>query len=643
MKTRDDWRKKAKKTNDPLSWTAYRYFRQEVKREIRIAEQEFVAEQILRNPNNTNNIWKAIRHCIPNKSTSQRIFSKNDKTVADEFNQFFVSVGQSTVDKIPSLANECNLTLNQNYFTPRQYALSDQFTLSTIDYKQIERIITMMPSNKAPGIDKIPIRVIKDCLNPIVHTITSIVNASFLTCVFPSKWKTAEVTPIPKDGDHEQANNNRPISLLPVLSKVCERVVHNQLTSYLQSNDTLSKTQSGNKKWHSCETSVIETTDTILKAIDKKKLSAVVLLDMTKAFDSVNHETLILKLQDVGTSSHTLQWFRSYLSNRKQVVRIHSTLSEPLPVTSGVPQGSILGPVLFSIYTNDLSSIPQKCSTQSYVDDTKLITSFQLKDNLDAITDLKDDLFKIGEWCSNNLLLLNPSKSKLMIFGSRQMRAKLQFHSLPFMGKDIMPSDTAKDLGVILDSNLTYDEHVIKTASSCMSCLGQINRVKHVFDKRTLLTIINSLVFSKLFYCSNVWANTSKCNINKLQAVQNFACRIVSGARKYDHITSIRKELNWLPVANQLYYRSAIMAFKCMTGHAPEYLSSKFLKRTEVSGRSTRNSQLLNIPLFKTASGQRTFYYRIVNLWNSLDYNLKLCDSVTVFKNHLRTKLLREL
>ena len=200
-----------------------------------------------------------------------------------------------------------------------------------------------MATNKAPGIDKIPVKVIKDCLPAILASLTSIINALFTTNTFPDAWKLAEVTPVLKSGDHEVLSNNRPISLLSVLSKVCEWAAFNQFTTYLVSKEHLTSKQGGNKQHHSTDTTLIHTTDQILCAIDNKQLTVTVLLDMSKAFDSLHHDTLLAKLQDVGASTTVLQWFRSYLLSRHQVVRINSTLSDCLQVRNGVPQGSILG------------------------------------------------------------------------------------------------------------------------------------------------------------------------------------------------------------------------------------------------------------------------------------------------------------
>ena len=173
-----------------------------------------------------------------------------------------------------------------------------------------------------------------------------------------------------------------------------------------------------------------------------------------------------------------------------------------------------------------------------------------------------------------------------------------------------------------------------------MTRLAQINRIKYSFDKQSLIIFINSLVFSKLFYCSCVWSNTSQTNLKMLQTVQNFACRIVSGRRKYDHVSPILKDLRWLLVKEHLYYRDAVTSFSCLTGCAPGYLSTQFIRRCDVTNRRTRSSRMLNTPRFRTASGQRTFYYRAVTLWNSLSNDLKLCESVKVFKRRLRSHLL---
>ena len=238
--------------------------------------------------------------------------------------------------------------------------------------------------------------------------------------------------------------------------------------------------------------------------------------------------------------------------------------------------------------------------------------------------------------------LTNPDETKFVIFGSRPLVSKVEGLHLSLLGKELAPAKSAKDLGVILDSNLTYDDHVTKTVFTCMSRLGQINRVKHVLDKDTFTIVVNCLVFSKLFYCSNVCSNTTENNLDKVQKVQNFACRIVSGVMKFDHITPVLREIQWLPIRQPLYHRNAVMAFNCVTGCAPASLTDQFIKRSDFSTRTTRNSQKFQIPLLKSASGQRSFYYRTVKIWNTLDPSLKLSETLQEFKRKLKNFLLKD-
>ena len=291
---------------------------------------------------------------------------------------------------------------------------------------------------------------------------------------------------------------------------------------------------------------------------------------------------------------------------------------------------------MFTIYLNNIPSIPDVCSLESYVDDSKLYLSFPVAEASNVIQQINKDLKKIASWCCYNSLLINPEKTKLLVLGTRQMLQTLpaDFH-VTLLGKKITPSPSARDLGLQVDSILSYDEHVTQTVSSCIGSLCQINRVKHLFDARTLERVINALVFSKLYYCSPVWSNTSKKNISKLQKVQNFACRIITGKRKFDHITPVLRELRWLPVISFLKYTLGVLAFKCVKRLAPSYLCRRFKTRASVHNRNTRYKNTLNIPAYKSASGQRTFLYRATSFCNSLPCEIRECNNLPIFKKIL--------
>ena len=627
------------KEND-ISVHLYRFFRQEVKREIKLAEKERVRSEILKSNGNSNSIWKILNRCLPKKNAPLAAV-ENPLLLANKFNEFYANVGKVTALKDTNLAKEHNLNIRgtEGIHPCESIRSSGQnnttlFTFRSITTGDVQRIIRSLPSNKAPGCDKVNAKILKDSSPVIAPILTSLINDSFSLGSFPLQWKKAEIVPILKSGDSEEPANTRPISLLPILSKVCERAAHSQLVNFLDSSNIIHQMQSGNRKFHSTETSLLYFTDELLNNMDHRKMSVIVLLDMSKAFDSIRHDLMLRKLRNVGLSELACAWFESYLSQRQQVVKIQDTLSSPLPLTVGVPQGSILGPVLFALYVNDLLRVPKHCKPMGYVDDTKIFLGFPSNKLQDVISAVNEDLKEIVSWCCRNSLLINPDKTKLLYVGVPQLMRTLPatLPSATILGTEIKPVTVTKDLGVHIDCYLNFNEHITKTASDCMFKLTRVNRIKHLLDRSTLIYLIKAFVFCKLFYCSTVWSNTSNDNIKKLQLVQNYACRIVTGLKKYDHITEALKSLKWLNVKKKLLFNDLVMVYKCINNLTPNYLCERFKQRSEIHQRDTRQKSELTLPKCRIAAGQRAFAVRGAKSFNFLPKFIRDTESLSGFK-----------
>ena len=323
-----------------------------------------------------------------------------------------------------------------------------------------------------------------------------------------------------------------------------------------------------------------------------------------------------------------------------QSTRLGTSHSEELIVTHGVPQGSILGQLHFSLYMNNLPSVVKFSSVESYVDDTKVYLSFSSKGIDSCLTKVTEDLRLVAAWCCNNKLLINPSKTKLILFGMRQLLSKIPDVRVPFLGQNLAPLPLVKDLGIILDSNLTFNEHVNTLTSSLISTLCQISKVRHLFSKSVIFTILNCLVLSsKLFYCSTVWSGTFKQNIHKLQLVQNFAARVLTNTRKFDHISPVLRKLGWSSIKHLLLVRDVTQLYKIVNGLAPSYLNSCNNKRTGTHSYNSRFRENLDVPMCRTATAQRSFYYRSINTWNSLSASARNSKTLTSFKRAAKLEL----
>ena len=440
--------------------------------------------------------------------------------------------------------------------------------------------------------------------------------------------------------------NYRPVSNLPYASKLIESAVANQLKSYLVANNLIPVNQSAYRAGHSTETALLKVQNDILLSMDSGNVVALTLLDLSAAFDTIDHVILLKRLKtDMGIDGTVLKWIASYLSDRSQCVSIDGITSKKRDLKFGVPQGSVLGPLLFSVYIQPLCALAQKHGLQlhSYADDQQVYISFKPVPQSEtlAVNKLCRGIEAIKKWMFLNKLALNADKTEFILFGSRVQLAKLQTESILIDSVAISSVNVVRNLGVWFNSSMNMEEQVKQLCSSVFYHLRCISQIRGFLDSNTVKTLVQSSITSRLDYGNSLLFGVPGYLLDRLQRAQNAAAKLIYRARRFDHVTPILEELHWLPVRKRIVFKLCLIVFKCLNGNGPKYLSDLLsLRDTGVDTRCARDSNLLNVPKSKRITfGDRAFYVAAPKLWNSLPVNVRGSPSVTTFKKNLKTFL----
>ena len=403
--------------------------------------------------------------------------------------------------------------------------------------------------------------------------------------------------------------------------------------------------QSAYRQFHSTETALLHILNDLLLATDSGKVSLLTLLDLSAAFDTIDHSILLNRLQNCfGISDSVLSWFTSYLSNRSQSVLIDGFQSPPIELTCGVPQGSVLGPVLFTLYTSPLSNIinSHRLNHHFYADDSQLHDS-DTPDNVQTLLRHTSDCYdEIKNWMTNNKLKLNDDKTESILISTRQKLSQIPPSlSLSLDTATISTSHSTKNLGVILDSTLSMQDFVSSTAKSCYFHLRRISQIRKHLSTEATTKLVISLVISRLDYCNALLSGLPDSTIQTLQRVQNNAARLILKKRKSDHISPLLSSLHWLPISKRIEYKLCLLCFKCLNNLAPVYLSD--LLHVYTPSRSLRSSSdplCLRIPRTKLFTyGPRSFSVAAPLSWNKLPLSLRQKPTLSSFKSALKTHL----
>lgn len=621
----------ADRSGSPEDWTAYHDLRRQASQLITDAKSGFFSSLL----DNRKNIWPDVRKYILQKKAPPTLSHCQNSTeeevaFADRQNQHFSSTASRVSATIrpadtsggvddrprPSAAADTDdartETTDSGPRPPR--VVSSAFKLMPATLPELSRALRAMNNSKACGEDGVSLQLLKTVFPVVGPHLLHLINYSIVTGTVPVDWKFAVIVPLHKKGATDDPRNFRPISLLSNVAKLCEKIVTSQLSSYLVSNCILNDAQHAYIPGHSTETALATSLAFITSRIDAGEVVSLASVDLSSAFDCVNHEILLQKLGWYGIDS---TWFRDYLSNRQQRVRGGSCVQR---VDAGVPQGSLTGPILFLLYTNDIPCHID-CKTVSYADDAQFLVSSKASELDQSITKLELNLAHLESWYQTNHLKLNSSKTQFVMFCTRQMQRQLPTNITLKIGDAVVtPASSLKNLGVIMDRNLSWDEHVSETAQKCNKIIFPLAKHSHSLSEHVLGKLMETLVIPHLSYCAPVWGGLCANQRQRLQKVINRAARVVTKTPRSAHITPVLTRLGWRSIKDIVKRKDATLVHHAIHSPcAPVSLKSLFKLRTAVSERRTRAKRsALELPPIRTELARHSLPYRAAALWNSL-------------------------
>ena len=491
--------------------------------------------------------------------------------------------------------------------------------------------------------DPVPTKVLTKCFEKVSPCILQIINKSISSRIFPSNLKHATVLPLIKDenGNAECMKNYRPLHNTPMLAKITEKCILRQLNSHITANSLHSQTQSGYKKYHSCETALLKLVNDVQLEIEQNKLSLILMLDQSAAFDTVDVPTLLIKLEKLyGIYDEALEWMASYLLDRTFTVVVNGNKSQNHSMAHGVPQGTILAPILYTLYTGDLNTMVEKIGLKihSFADDTNIYIGFK---PIDELTLTKRNLEKsmniIKKYMAKNFLKLNIEKTQILFCGSvanvEMYGTRLdEFNQL--MAGDCSRTKNGKTLGVRLDENLSFNDMISDTCSAGHFKLDKLRNMRTVLDSDLKLTLVKCYILSKIDYCNVLLNLATNKKIKRLQKLVNSSIRFIYNIRKAASITPYAKKAHILPVSYRIQYKSCLYIFKALHGIAPSYICDLVRRRPLL--REGLRSSLDDTVVEPTCRG-KTIAEAMCNTWNKLPVNLRHTNSLDAFKRNLKT------